>query len=238
MMQWFKWLKKPVMDDQLRARLDAWHQLPPPPTDQPFDKARMILVDVESTGLNPTRDHLLAIGAVPLEIGRMLAGQGFEKIIEGAESGPRDTILIHGITPTAVATGEPPREVLMDFLEYAGKCPLVAFHASFDQAMLGRALRKHLGVRLTNPWIDLAWLAPALFPDLRLQRKPLDAWLGHFELRAHTRHRALADCLVTGELFLMLLTQAKSKGLKTVADLMTLERIERQYNLNSTYGEL
>lgn len=228
MMRWLPWLKQPALDPQLRARLDAWRRLAAISKAQPLDEARMILVDVESTGLDPMRDHLLAIGALPVSNNHVCAGEGFEKILESIDSGPRDTILIHGITPTAVATGEPPQHVLMDFLEYTGKYPLVAYHAGFDQAMLGRALRKQLGVRLTNSWIDLAWLAPALFPELGLRRKPLDAWLNHFHLRAHTRHRALADCLVSGELMLILLDSAKKQGLKTVGDLMALEKMERQ----------
>lgn len=228
MIRWLPWQIGPALDAHLRTRLDAWRRQPSAATTLPLDKARLILVDVESSGLDPKCDQLLAIGALPMSAGRLSAGEGFDKILEGVESGPRDTILIHGITPTAVATGEPPQQVLMDFLEYAGKYPLVAYHAGFDQAMLGRALRKHLGVRLTNQWLDLAWLAPALFPELGLRRKPLDAWLSHFMLRAHVRHRALDDCLVTGELLLILLDRARKKGLHTVADLIALEKIEYQ----------
>ncbi len=229
MNRWQHWWKRPALDAALRARLADWRQLPTHSSALPLDEARLILVDVESTGLDPKRDHLLAIGALPMAGGHLLAGQGFEQILEGADSGPRDTILIHGITPSAVAAGKPPQEVLLDFLEYIGKYPLVAYHAGFDQAMLGRALRNHLGTKLPNPWLDLAWLAPALFPELGLRRKPLDAWLDHFKLRAHSRHRALADCMVSGELMLILLDRAKRQGQKTVADLMALEQMERHY---------
>jgi len=93
---------------------------------------------------------------------------------------------------------------------------------------LDRALRSCLGVWLPNPWLDLAWLAPALFPELDYRRKPLDTWLDHFQLRAHTRHRALDDCLVSGELLLILLDKAKKRGLKKVSDLMALERTVRK----------
>lgn len=236
-MNWLRqWLGKPVLDTELRARLDAWKHTAPVSASMPLDQAYMVLVDVESTGLNPARDHLLAIGAVPVEGDRLLAGAGFERILAADESGPRDTILIHGITPTAVATGDAPPLVLMDFLEYAGKHPLVAYHAGFDEAMLGRALRKHLGVRLPNIWLDLAWIAPGLFPELRMHHQPLDAWLEHFNLRAHTRHRALADCLVTGEFLLILFERAKKKELHTVGDLMMLEKLERHNSQTGLYG--
>jgi len=236
MIRWLQWLRRPALDTRLHTRLNAWRHLAPVSNTTSIDEARFILVDVESTGLDPSRDHLLAIGAVPIAQGRLITGQGFEKILEGEEFGPRKTILLHGITPTAVARGEPPQEVLIDFLEYTGKYPLVAFHAEFDEAMLGLALRKHLGVRQPNHWIDLAWLAPALFPELGLRQQPLDAWLDIFNLRAHERHRALDDCLVTGELLLVLLDRARKRGLQSVNDLIALEKIERQSSQSGLYG--
>lgn len=108
----------------------------------------------------------------------------------------------------------------MVFLEFIGKQPLVAFHAGFDQAMLGRDLRETLGVRLPNAWIDLAWLAPALVPEARLPQAGLDEWLAYFGLRAHARHRAVDDALATGELFLILLKRAQAGGLETVGSLL------------------
>lgn len=223
-------LGRPPVDEGLKARLRAWRQGPSLSLDTPFDQASFVLVDVESTGLDPSRDSLLAIGAVPVDGRRVLAGEGFEKILWGEKPGPRDTILIHGITPTAVAAGDPPQQVLMDFLEYTGQRPLVAYHASFDEAMLGRALSFQLGAGLPNRWLDLAWIGPALFPELGFRRKPLDVWLDHFNLHAYVRHRALADCLVTGELMLILLHRAKKMGLRTVGDLISLERMEKQHS--------
>ena len=133
------------------------------------------------------------------------------------ETSERDNILIHGIGPQAQAAGRPPEESLMGFLEFIGKHPLAAFHAGFDQAMLDRDLRETLGVRLPNPWLDLALLAPALVPEARLPQAALDDWLGYFGLRASARHRAADDAFVTAELFLVLLARACARGLGTVS---------------------
>ena len=40
----------------------------------------------------------------------------------------------------------------------------MAFRAEFDQTMLQRAVREIFGTELRRPFIDLAWLLPALFP--------------------------------------------------------------------------
>ncbi len=110
----------------------------------------------------------------------------------------------------------------MGFLEFARKDVLVAFHAPFDQAVLDRAARETLGLRLLNPFIDLADLAPALAPEARLGRAGLDDWLAYFGLRAAQRHRAAYDAVATGELLLILLARARVRGIVTVSALRAL----------------
>lgn len=200
-------------------RLVAWRARPMADERRPLVDGRYVVVDVETSGLNPHRDRLLAIGAVPVEGGRLRPGEGFEVVVRTTEEVARDSILIHGIGPQAQAAGTEPDEALTAFLEYIGKDPLVAYHAPFDQVVLERALRQTLGVRLPNPWLDLAWLAPALVPEAGLTKAGLDAWLEHFRLRALVRHRATDDAFVTGELLLVLLARARHAGTMTFHDL-------------------
>ena len=51
---------------------------------------------------------------------------------------------------------------MIEFLQYVSDSTLVAFRAEFDQTMLQRAVREIFGT--DRPFIDLAWLLPALFP--------------------------------------------------------------------------
>lgn len=228
MMRWWQRFTRPALEAELHGRLEQWRAVCAINPRQSIDATRLIVVDVESSGLDPLSDQLLAIGAVEVVDRHIHVSNGFEQILTAHNVERSEAILIHGITPTATANGELPRKVLLDFLEYAGKAPLIAYHAEFDQAMLGRALRRELGVRMPNPWLDLAWLAPALFPEARLQRQPLDAWLDYFKLQPHRRHRALDDCLVTGELLLILLQRARSRDMHTLGELLTLAKVERE----------
>ena len=208
----------------LDPRVAGWLALDAEGEGVPLEQARFVLVDVETTGLDPRRDRLIAVGAVSLSAMRLQVGRGFEVVLreEGPAADP--AVLIHGIAPGEREQGEPPPEALMGFLELAGKAPLVAFHASFDRAVLERAVQTVLGVRMSNLWLDLAWLAPALYPSLGLEREGLDAWLEHFGLKPHVRHRALGDALVTGELFLVLLARARAAGVRDVGGLRRLAR--------------
>jgi DNA polymerase-3 subunit epsilon len=204
----------------LAERLAAWRAQPVDEERTPLPEATFVVVDVESSGFNARRDRLLAIGACRLGGLRLQAGAGFERILDQEEVSSRENILVHGMSPGEQVSGVPPEQALMEFLEFAGRHVLVAYHAPFERTMLDRATREHLGVRLANPWIDLAHLAPALFPDARLPRASRDDWLHYFDIRVRARHRAVDDVLATGELFLILLNRARARGIGTIGSLL------------------
>ena len=133
--------------------------------ERPLSAQRMVVVDLETSGLNLQRDQLLAIGAVVIEDGAIDLSQQFECTLcqPGHRAGA--STLIHGIAPSAVAAGRDPAEALLAFMEFVDDSPLLAFHAPFDQHMLERALRETLGYRLRHPFLDVAVLAPLLCPD-------------------------------------------------------------------------
>ncbi|GAB4507579.1 MAG: 3'-5' exonuclease [Sulfuricaulis sp.] len=218
-MSWLTRLFRPHVElpPGYAERVDVWRNLPAVSEKESLAQARFIVVDVETSGLDMRKDRLLSIGACAVEVLRLRAGENYETVLRHDEASQRDNILIHGIGPQAQAAGQPPEESLMKFIEFIGKYPLVAFHAGFDQTVLNRDLRETLGVRLPNPWLDLAQLAPALVPEARMPRAGLDEWLGYFGLRAHARHRAVDDAFATAELFLVLLARARARGLTTMS---------------------
>ncbi len=229
-------LFRPVIElaPALARRAAAWRALPSLNDATTLAQARLVVVDVETTGLDPRRDRLLAIGACAVEGGRLHTGAGYEALLRQAIVGARENILIHGIGPQEQATGAAPEEALMGFLEFARKDLLVAFHAPFDQAVLDRAARAALGLRLLNPFIDLADLAPALCPEARLPHAGLDDWLAYFGLRAAQRHRAAHDAIATGELLLILLHRARMRGVVSVSALRAL--VERRASAGAGMG--
>jgi len=82
------------------------------------------------------------------------------------------------------------------------KSPLIAFHASFDQAMILRAFDAAWGRRPTNVWLDLEPLAAVLHP--RIKARTLDEWMAQMNITCAVRHQAAADTLSTAELLLKL----------------------------------
>ena len=197
-------------------RLGRWRALPEPGLSAPPSVSRFVVADVEATGLDVSRDRLIAIGAVIVEAARIHLGRSFYVVLRQPEPSSRENILVHGIGGTAQRAGEDPVEALLAFLEFAGNAPLVGFHAGFDDALIRRAMRESLGADDGRRWIDLAQLAPELMPEEARTRQQLDAWLERFGIEVSSRHDAAADALATAQLLLALLPRAKERGVATV----------------------
>lgn len=221
---------KPVLSPEQAARLDAWRALPALDPKTPIVASRYVVVDVETSGLNLAKDRLIAIGAVAVEGGQIRLTDSMEVVLRQQRVSTHDNILIHGIGGTAQSEGVPPVEALLDFLEYLGKAPLIAFHVAFDQTMIDRALKTFLGLKFGHTWADLAYLAPALYPELARSHRSLDQWMTRFNLNNYARHSALADALATAELMLALRTRMRANRIDNLLDMCALEKAQRMTN--------
>ncbi|HEY9198464.1 MAG TPA: exonuclease domain-containing protein, partial [Gammaproteobacteria bacterium] len=85
------------LDAETLRRLDAWRAGRPPHTDVPLSQQRCVVVDVETAGLDPKRDALIAIGAVALRDGRIQMAENLEVVLRQHIVSTRDNILVHGI---------------------------------------------------------------------------------------------------------------------------------------------
>ncbi len=216
--------KRPALTPELAARLAAWQALPLPRQDSPFANSRYVVVDVESSGLNIHRDHLIAIGAVAVSNGQIQLADSLEIVLQQDRVSAKENILIHGIGGTAQREGIPPPEALLRFLEYLGKDPLVAFHVAFDESMISRAMKCFLGLNFRHAWADLAYIAPALHPQLARRLRTLDDWMGLFRIDNYARHNALADALSTAELLIALRPGLEARKAASFHGLKGLER--------------
>lgn len=222
-----RFARQTVLTPQETARLEAWRNRPVVDLRAPLDETRFVVVDVETTGLNLARDHLIAIGAVGVNEGRITLSDSFEVVIQQKTISDKDNILVHGIGGTAQREGMPPAEALLQFLEYLGKSPLVAFHVTFDETMIRRALRAYLKLGFKHPWLDLAYLMPALYPPLARKYHALDDWMTHFRIPNYARHSALADALSTAQMFQRAVDRARRQDILHFQALQELEKAQR-----------
>lgn len=189
-----------------------------------------VVVDVETGGLNPRVDPLLAIGAVKVTGNAIAMASTCEVRLRQLEATATDNILVHGITTGQQLTGLEPARALLDWLEYAGGQPRLAYHAAFDRLALERASQDWLGLKDRAIWLDLAVLAPLLLPQGPGYSRPLDDWLAYFRIPVYQRHGALADAYATAQLWLALLPVARAQNLTHLKQLIRLGRRVRWLN--------
>jgi DNA polymerase-3 subunit epsilon len=220
--RWFT--PHPRLDPQQESRLSAWRELKASGQNKSLESSRCVVLDVETTGLNLMKDTLISIGAVAVVNSRIVLEDSFYVVLQQRESSRKENILIHGISGSVQREGETPADALLAFLEYLGKDPLVAFHVKFDETMIRRAMRQYLGISFKLLWLDLAYVMPALFPDLMHSHRGLDDWSSHFKIRNEDRHNAVADALATAQLLLVAINMVRQTRDSGYEGLRSLER--------------
>lgn len=212
---------RPTLQQALAARLQ---NLAVRPLREQLLDGSWVVVDVETGGLNPRVDPLLAIGAVKVTDNAIAMAPTCEVRLRQLESTATDNILVHGITTGQQLNGLEPARALLDWLEYAGGQPRLAYHAAFDRLALERASQTWLGLKDHAIWLDLAVLAPLLVPQGPGFNRPLDDWLAYFRIPVYQRHGALADAYATAQLWLALLPAARAQNLIHLKQLIRLGR--------------
>jgi len=195
------------------------------------DDARWVVLDVESSGLAPSSDRLLAIAAVGLRRqGQRLEidlGDSFEVGLhsEGGASPDKANILVHGIGVGQQREGVPPRQALEAFDRWVARSPLIGFHVGFDRELIERACRSALGRTPALRWLDLEPLAAVTHPQV--PARALDDWMTHFGIECAQRHQAAADALATAELLLRLWPRMLAEGVLRFDDVARLAASRR-----------
>ncbi|AZT85812.1 3'-5' exonuclease [Marinobacter sp. NP-4(2019)] len=196
--------------------------------DQKLSECRLIVLDLETTGLNPGKDQVIAIGAVAISGMVIRLDDQFDLILRRPELDISETVLIHGIGPEALTQGHETEDALLHLLEWMDGDPILAYHTPFDQRFLERTLRQSLAYNRSHTWIDVAELLPAMFPDAKTGGRGLDNWADFFNLEVSERHHAAADALVTAELTLIALNKAQKNGVSTLSELSNKLRYYRR----------
>lgn len=170
----------------------------------PVNETRWVVLDVETSGLDIHRDRLLAIAAIAMRVDwatrtlKVDLGDSFEVVLYQDEVSSKDNILLHGIGVQQQRNGIDPALALHAFTDFVGDSPLLAFHAAFDQAMIDRFARKHLGHRSLNCWVDIDHLCAVTYEGV--PARALDDWMAFFGINCAVRHQAAADTMAECEL--------------------------------------
>lgn len=168
------------------------------------DRFSFIALDVETTGLHPSRgDRVVEVAAIRVVQGRLC--DRFARMI-GCDSPLRPEIsAISGITRDMLLDQPPPSVVMRDLLSFIGTSVLVAHNSSFEQRFLRNEM-KLLGYPFTNRFRCTLKLSRALLRNLPSYTLGSVArtLLGEAAVPSEL-HRAEIDALLTAKIYLTLL---------------------------------
>jgi DNA polymerase III subunit epsilon len=223
------WRRKPVaLNAEMARRLAVWQaQIMPKAKVQDAVQGRLVVVDVETSGLSLAQDRLISIAAIAITGQVIRLGETFETVLQQDTASTADNILLHGVSGAAQVAGESPALALLKFLEFVGTSPIVAYHAAFDEGMICKAILTHLGFKFRGRWLDLADLAPAFYPEWASRLRSLDDWSDHFHIPNPVRHNAMFDAFATAQLALIVFSQAQRRGISRVQGLLDMQAMQR-----------
>ncbi len=165
---------------------------------------REIVLDTETTGLDPASGHrLVEIGCVEL-INHIRTGNYFHVYLNPERDMPREAENIHGLSKAFLSDKPLFSSIASSFLEFIGDAPLVIHNAGFDMKFLNAELDKQgLPLLGMDRAIDTVLMARRKYPG---QPASLDSLCKRFsiDLSARTKHGALLDAELLAEVYLEL----------------------------------
>jgi DNA polymerase III subunit epsilon len=183
--------------------------------------ARFLVVDVETTGLDPERDEIVSFAALPIDEGRVLTAAGVGGLVHPDTPPAPSSVEIHGLRAADLAAAPAGAEALHPLAAaIRGRTP-VAHAAWVERAFLKKPLGV-LGTRMPRRMVDTA----LLWRLLCIQRGDGDpGWCAlstvaeALGLPAHRPHVAAGDALTTAQAFLALATHLEARGRGSVREL-------------------
>ena len=202
--------------------------MPEPPGHLPWQQVTYTVLDLETTGLDPATDVIVAAGGLRVVDGRAAAATAFRLLVRPDRDVPAEAIRIHGLLPGELEAAPPLAEQLAVLLDRTLGDVLVVHVAEVDHAFLDAAMRRSWGCSLNATVLDTARMAAALNRRLHLARPPgrrpetslrlADLARVH-GLPVHPEHDPLHDALTTAQLFLALATRLERHGRGTLGAL-------------------
>src|SRR4030081_370571 len=172
---------------------------------------REIILDTETTGLDPLRgDRLVEIGCVEI-FNRMPTGQTFHRHLNPERDVPAEAFAVHGLSSEFLAEKPLFAHVVEEFLEFIADAPLVIHNASFDVGFLNAELE-----RIKRPAIarerrvDTLLVARRKHPGVSNR---LDDLCSRYAIdnSRRTKHGALLDAELLAEVYIDLIGARQSQ---------------------------
>jgi DNA polymerase-3 subunit epsilon len=169
---------------------------------------KFIAFDLETTGIKPSEDMIVEVGAVLFDGNQAVKGYG--ALVDPGIPIPAEASAVNGITDDMLRGKPKILDVLGEFAEFCGDLPLVAHNAPFDFKFLLEDVKLHRGAAPKGVVLDTLPLARKVFPGLPNYK--LWTLVRHFQFPSGTFHRAEEDSAYCGLLFDKIVQTLEMRG--------------------------
>ena len=182
----------------------------------PLISLNAVVVDTETTGLDPAKARIVEIGLVPLKSGKLDEAGALRRLVNPGEPIPLATTKIHHIDDAAVADAPAFADAWPPVADRIGEAVWLGHTLGFDLAVLKRECER----------AGMTWRAPRTL-DTRLLAQVVEPRLGGYTLEhlaswlnvtVVDRHSAVGDAILTARIFLALLPKLREGNIRTLAE--------------------
>lgn len=181
----------------------------------PWDQVVYWALDLETGGLDPEKDPILAVGMVPIRAGHVRLGEAFRTLVQPADGSviQPESVRAHQLVWGELREAPPLAEVLGEIAQRLQDAILVVHHRAIDVSFLrvafertGRLWPEPRVVDTVDLLLEAERRARFRTPELPVDRPTLNlsAARRKYGLPDYQAHDALTDAVATAELFLVL----------------------------------
>ncbi len=177
-----------------------------------------VVLDTETTGLDPAKARIVEVAAVRLVAGRLSTADAFRQLVRPDVPIPALASAVHHIDDSTVADAPAFAAVWPSVQAFAGDTVWIGHTLGFDLAILKRECeRANMTFRLPRA-LDTQLLAQVAEPHLAgFTLEQLAVWLG---VEMTERHSALGDAMTTARIFVALVPKLRERGIRTLGEAM------------------
>ncbi|MEZ4565172.1 MAG: exonuclease domain-containing protein [Thermomicrobiales bacterium] len=208
--------------DNLTLRSDGSWFLANQHSDSTSPLDEFVVLDVETTGLQASRQRVIEIALVRVAHGQIV--EQWESLCQPGRRVPAYITRLTGIDDERLDDAPAFAEVADAVLERLAGAVIVGHNVAFDIAFLNEELKRTGREPVVNEHLCTLSLATRLMPGLR--KPTLNAVAQRLAIPGHSRnrHRAGSDARVTGLVACALLRQAADAGFATLDELKPISR--------------
>lgn len=159
---------------------------------------RELVLDVETTGLDPSTHKIIEIGIIEL-YDKTPTGNTFHTYLNPERDIDKEAESVHGIAISFLADKPKFQDIIHELLDFIGNSPIIAHNITFDISFLNKELERCLYPSLINKNIDTLEIARRKYGAVR---NSLDALCVRFNISTNRQfHGALKDAYYLSQVY-------------------------------------